>query len=192
MTKEENDDIIKLHKNLILLHEKLREKRIVEQKRIDPFEELLFDRWEKAKFLKAKKQSSVYHNNYIAGKVTLGKNTWVGPFVILDGTGGGLKIGDFCSISSGVQIYTHNTVDWALSGGKSKRKTKSVSIGNNCYIGPNTIINMGVKIGNRCVIGAQSFINKDIPSNSIALGTPAKIVGKIKTKEKKIVFDYFQ
>ncbi len=190
MNKKE--ELAILHENLISLHKLLRNKRLKEQNRIDPFGELLFDRWEKAKFLKAKKGSSIYHNNYVAGKVKIGKNTWVGPFAILDGTGGGLKIGDFCSISSGVQIYTHNTVDWALTGGKAKRKTKPVTIGNNCYIGPNTIINMGVKIGSGCLIGAQSYVNKDIPPKSIVFGIPAKIVGKVKVKGTQVSFDYFK
>lgn len=192
MNKKKKEELSKFHENLILLHQELRKKRVKDQNRVDPFEELLFDRWEKAEFLKAKKGSSVYHNNYVAGKVIIGKNTWIGPFAILDGTGGGLKIGDFCSISSGVQIYTHNTVNWALTGGKTKRKTKSVTIGNNCYIGPNSIINMGIKIGNGCVIGAQSFVNIDIPSKSIVFGSPVKIVGKVKTKGNKITFDYFE
>ena len=98
--------------------------------RVLPFEELLFDRWEKANFLKAKKGSSVYHNNYIYGKVIIGKKTWIGPYTLLDGSGGTLKIGDYCSISSGVQIYTHQTVKWALTGGKAsyeKNKTNSIT-----------------------------------------------------------------
>lgn len=185
------DELKILHNNLIDLHEILRKKRKTEQNRIDPFDELLFSRWEKSKYLKAKKDSSVYHNNYVSGNITIGKGTWVGPFVILDG-GGGLKIGNYCSISSGVHIYSHNTVKWALSGGKIQRETKSVTIGNNCFIGPNVVITMGVKIGNNCVIGAQSFVNKNIPSNSIVFGTPGKIVGKVKKTNKEIILDYYE
>ncbi len=51
---------------------------------------------------------------------------------------------------------------------------------------------MGVKIGNKCIVGANSFVNNDMPSNSIVLGTPAKIVGKIKTKDGKMIHQYFK
>jgi acetyltransferase-like isoleucine patch superfamily enzyme len=48
--------------------------------------------------------------------VTVGKNCWIGPNVILDGSGGGLFIGDYVDISAGVHIYTHDTVKRAISG----------------------------------------------------------------------------
>jgi acetyltransferase-like isoleucine patch superfamily enzyme len=141
--------------------------------------------------LKGLSNSSVYDNSYIFGKVSIGKNTWIGPYTILDGSGGKLSIGDFCSISSGVQIYTHNTVNWALTGGKSEYEKKSVRIGDNCYIGPNSIIAMGSTIGKCSIIGSSSFVNSKIPSNSIAFGSPAKIVGKVIVKGKNVEFEYF-
>ena len=81
------------------------------------------------------------------------------PNVILDGSGG-LVIGNNCSISVGVQIYSHDSIDWAISGGKEEYSYAPTQVGNNSYIGPNTIIQKGVKIGNSVVIGANSFINK--------------------------------
>ena len=63
---------------------------------------------------------------------------------MLDGSGG-LEIGSNCSISCGVQIYSHDTVAWALSGGKEEYEYEKTSIGDSCYIGPNTIIQKGVK-----------------------------------------------
>ncbi len=160
--------------------------------RVLPFNELLFDRWEKGIFLKSKKGANLYDSSYVYGDVSIGKNSWVGPNTILDGSGGKLRIGDFCSISSGVQIYTHNTVNWALTGGKVKYEKNDTSIGNNCYVGPNSIITMGSKIGKCSVIGAQSLINATIPPNSIAFGVPAKVVGKILVKGKTVHFNYFK
>ena len=86
-----------------------------------PLEELLFDRWERARSLGFGEGTSIYHNRYVFGDVRVGKHTWIGPFTVLDGTGGGLQIGDYCSISAGVQIYTHDSVAWAVSGGKERR-----------------------------------------------------------------------
>jgi len=88
-------------------------------KRDLPLEELLFDRWERAHSLGFGEGTSIYHNSHVYGDVRIGRNTWIGPFTILDGTGGGLTIGDHCSISASVQIYTHDSVAWAVSGGKN-------------------------------------------------------------------------
>lgn len=176
---------------LISLYKKRRNEVKKKWNRVLPFNELISDRWEKAQFLNGLSGSSIYDNSYVFGKVSIGKNTWIGPYTILDGSGGKLSIGDFCSISSGVQIYTHNTVNWALTGGKSEYEKKSVRIGDNCYIGPNSIIAMGSTIGKCSIIGSSSFVNSKIPSHSIAFGSPAKIVGKVIVKGKKVEFEYF-
>jgi len=56
---------------------------------------------------------------------------------------------------------------------------RPVTIGNNCWITTRCIILPGVTIGDNCVIGAGSVVNIDIPSNSIVMGNPAKVVGKV-------------
>ena len=95
--------------------------------------------------------------------------------MILDGSGG-LEIGSNCSISAGVQIYSHDSVGWSISGGRANYEYEPTKIEDNCYIGPNVIIQKGVTIGKGTIIGANSFVNRDIPANSKAFGTPAKIV----------------
>ena len=80
-----------------------------------PFADYLVDRWKKARELGFGEGSSVYDSVLVLGDVRVGKGTWVGPFAVLDGSGG-LEIGDNCSISAGVQIYSHDTVAWAVSG----------------------------------------------------------------------------
>lgn len=178
--------------NLTSLYKKRRSETKKKWNRVLPFNELISDRWEKAQFLNGLSGSSVYDSSYVFGKVSIGKNTWIGPYTILDGSGGKLSIGEFCSISSGVQIYTHNTVKWALTKGKSEFEKKSVRIGDCCYIGPNSIIGMGSSIGKCSVIGSLSFINSKIPPYSIAFGSPAKIVGKVIVKGKKVEFKYLE
>lgn len=145
--------------------------------RVLPVGDYLSDRWEKARFLGFGEGSSIYDSSLVLGTVRVGKNTWIGPFTVLDGSGGELVIGSHCSISAGVQIYTHDTVSRSLSGGQEKITTASTSIGSNCYIGPNAIIQKGITIGDGVVIGANSFVNKDIPSFSKAYGTPCRVVG---------------
>ena len=51
-----------------------------------------------------------------------------------------------------------------------------IKIGNNVWIGEGVIIMPGVTIGNGCVIGAHSIVSKSIPNNSLAVGTPAKVI----------------
>lgn len=148
-----------------------------------PLDELLFDRWERARSLKFGDGSSIYHNSYIYGDIKVGKNTWIGPYTLLDGTGG-LTIGDYCSISAGVHIYTHDTVKWAVSGGKVGYEYAPVKIGNCCFIGPQTVIAKGVTIGDHCIIGACSFVNRDIPSFTIAFGIPCRSVGQVHVDEE--------
>jgi len=143
--------------------------------RVLPLGDCVSDRWEKAEFLGFGKGSSVYDNVLVLGDVSVGEKTWIGPNVILDGSGG-LVIGAFCSISAGVQIYSHDSVQWAVSAGTQDYKYDKTIIGNNCFIGPNVIIQKGVQVGNQCIIGANSFVNKDIPDGCKAYGTPAVII----------------
>ena len=82
-----------------------------------PFADGRFDRWERAKRLGFGEGASIYDSSCIFGEVRAGVKTWIGPYTILDGSGGLVSIGDYCSISAGVHIYTHDTVHWALSGG---------------------------------------------------------------------------
>lgn len=181
-----------LHSDLVDLHNELRKKTWKKWKRVLPFEELLFDRWEKADFLKTKKGANLYHNNYVYGQVEIGEHTWIGPYTLLDGSGGKLKIGNFCSISSGVQIYTHQTVKWALTGGKAPYEKAKTTIKDFCYLGPYSVVAMGVTIGKCSIIGSHSLVNASIPPFSIAFGTPAKVVGKVQIKGKNVSFKYFK
>jgi acetyltransferase-like isoleucine patch superfamily enzyme len=171
-----------IFKSLITLYEKLRVRMRERWQRDLPFDELLFDRWERAKSLGFGEGSSIYHNSYVYGDVKVGKSTWIGPGTLLDGSGG-LVIGEYCSISAGVHIYTHDTVKWAVSGGKAEYERASVRIGNCCYIGSQTVIAKGVTVGNHCVIGACSFVNRDIPPYTVVFGIPCRPVGRVNIDE---------
>ena len=142
--------------------------------RTTSFGDFISDRWEKAAFYNFGEKSSCYDNVLVLGKVSVGRHCWIGPNVVLDGSGE-LEIGDFCHISAGAQLYSHHTVESVLSGGEKPFEYKKTSIGKNCYIGPNVVIQKGITIGDFCVIGANSFVNKDIPSHSKAFGTPAVV-----------------
>lgn len=166
-----------LYDQLLLLRQSLDDSFFTELNRSLPFADVLFDRWERAKSLGFGNGTSVYDSCHIFGNVTVGENTWIGPFTVLDGSGG-LAIGRNCSISSGVQIYSHDSVQWAVSGGKAPFDYAASTIGDNCYLGPNTVISKGVTIGEGCIIGANSFVNASFPAGSKIGGSPAKSLNK--------------
>lgn len=62
---------------------------------------------------------------------------------------------------------------------------KPVTIGDNVWVGGNTVINPGVAIGNNVVIGSGSVVTKDIPDNVIAVGNPCRVLREITEEDKK-------
>ncbi len=142
-----------------------------------PFGDYVLDRWERARHMGFGEGTSIYDSSLVLGNVKVGSSVWIGPFTVLDGSGG-LEIGDFCSISAGVQIYSHDSVQWAVSGGTAPYQYGPVRIGSRCYIGPNAIIAKGVTIGDGCIIGAQSLVLHDIPAGSKAYGVPCRVMGE--------------
>lgn len=148
-------------------------------KRSLPFGDYIVDRWEKARELGFGEGTSCYDSVLVLGQVNVGSHTWIGPFVVLDGSGG-LRIGSHCSISAGVQIYSHDSVQWAASGGQAPYVHSATSIGDNCYIGPHAVIAKGVTVGAGCVIGAHSLVVEDVPAGHTAVGAPARVIGPVK------------
>lgn len=175
MTDAEFKDLLERMRSL---HATLRDEMRSRWNRDLPFDELLFDRWERAKYLGFGEGTSVYHSSYIYGDVKVGSNTWIGPMTVLEGSGG-LTIGSNCSISAGVKIFTHDSVQWAVSGGKAAYEKAPVTIGDCCYIGSQTVIAKGVTIGAHSVIGACSFVNEDVPPYTIAAGAPCRPRGRV-------------
>lgn len=117
---------------------------------------------------------------WIINEPVIGKGTWAGAFCILDGSGG-LTIGENCNISSGVHIYTHDTVKRCVEN-KGKKpefiERKPVKIGNNVFIGANSVILKGVVIKDKAVVGAGSVVLDDsiIGSKELWAGNPAKFI----------------
>jgi acetyltransferase-like isoleucine patch superfamily enzyme len=135
--------------------------------------DLLTERDENARYYGFGEGTTCYDNVLILGDVKVGEKTWIGPNVILDGQGG-LEIGEYCTISAGVQIYSHHTVKWSISMGAEGYEKAPTRIGSGVYIGPNSVIQMGVTIGDRAVIGAMSFVKRDVPAGARVHGCPAR------------------
>ena len=164
----------KLVEELRCLWLELQKESLATNGRSVPFGDGVGDRWLRAQLLGFGKDASVYDSAVILGEVAVGEASWIGPNTILDGTGG-LSIGSFCSISAGVQIYTHNSVDWATSGGTKEITRQPTKIGNRCYIGPGAVVEMGVTIGDGCVVGAFSLVRDSLPPGVRAWGQPCRV-----------------
>ena len=173
------------------LYCELREETARKWDRVLPVGELLVDRWEKDAFLNFGEKTSIYDSSIVMGNVSVGKETWIGPGTLLDGTGGQLCIGDHCDISAGVQIYTHDTVRRCLSGGRAAVEKGDVFIGNNCYIAPMSLIARGVRIGSCCVVAAHSFVKDSFEDYSIIAGIPAVQIGEVRIEGEQVRLVYF-
>jgi len=179
------------HQTLWALHQQLRREMKEHWQRAVPFGDELFDRWERAAFLGFGQGVSIYDSSLVLGDVQVGEGTWIGPFTVLDGRGG-LTIGRYCSISAGVQLYSHDTVKWALTGGKAPEVRQPTRIGDCCYLGPLSLVSKGVTVGEHSVIGANSFVRQSVPAYSIAVGSPARVVGRVELvgeDEVRFVYD---
>ena len=77
-------------------------------------------------------------------------------------------IGDNVQLSPNVQIYDHDH-DFRAAGSLAamKYKTSPIDIGNNVWIGANTVILRGTKIGDNCVVGAGCVLKGNFPANSV-------------------------
>ena len=95
-----------------------------------------------------------------------------------------VEVGEDCLFAANISFITHdggikvlNTLKYF--DGKSMDKLGKIKIGNNVYIGQGALIMPGVTIGDNCIIGANAVVTRDIPSKSVAVGMPARVIKTI-------------
>ena len=115
---------------------------------------------------------------WVVGEPEVGEGTWVGPFCLLDGSGG-LVIGRSCDLAAGVQVYTHSTARRCVTERAVDTDRAPVRIGDHSFIGAHSVVLMGVTIGSGCIIGAGSIVTTDVPDGTCARGVPARVVGTV-------------
>ena len=99
-----------------------------------------------------------------------------------------IKIGDNCQMAPNVAIYTAGHPIHPVSRNSAYEYGKEVTIGDNVWLGGNTVVCPGVHIGSNVVIGAGSVVTKDIPDWSIAAGNPCKVIRSITENDKRLLF----
>ena len=111
-------------------------------------------------------------------QISIGKRFFANfNFTVLDEAR--VTIGDDCFIGPNVSIYTACHSTDPVERNSRQEWAKPVSIGHNVWIGGSVTILPGVTIGDNVSIGAGSVVVKDIPSNTVAVGNPCKIIKSI-------------
>lgn len=99
-----------------------------------------------------------------------------------------VRIGDNCQMAPNVAIYTAGHPVHPACRNTAYEYGIEVTIGDNVWLGGNTVILPGVHIGSNTVIGAGSVVTKDIPDWVIAAGNPCKVIRKITEEDRKFYF----
>ncbi len=97
-------------------------------------------------------------------------------------------IGDYCQMAPNVAIYTAGHPVYPDTRNSGYEYGKKVRIGNNVWIGGNTVICPGVTVGNNCVIGAGSVVTRDIPDWTVAAGNPCRVIRSITEADRRMLF----
>lgn len=99
-----------------------------------------------------------------------------------------VSIGDHVFFAPNVSLYTAGHPLHPEPRNKEYEYAFPITIGNNVWIGGNTVVNPGITIGDNVVIGSGSVVTKDIPANAIAVGNPCKVIRYITEEDKKYYF----
>ena len=99
-----------------------------------------------------------------------------------------VKIGDNCLLAPNVAIYTAGHPIYPSTRNSAYEYGKAITIGDNVWIGGNTVICPGVTIGNNVVIGAGSVVTRDIPDWCIAVGNPCRVKRMVTEEDKRKLF----
>lgn len=132
--------------------------------------------------------SYVSESAVVIGKVKIGKNSSIWDCAVLRGDVDTITIGDETNIQDGSTLH----VDYNIPLTIGNRVTighgvnlHGCTIGDNSLIGIGAIVLNGAVVGKNCIVGAGALVTpkKNIPDNSLVLGSPAKVVRDIKQEE---------
>lgn len=117
---------------------------------------------------------------YIGEDVSIAPGVWLGS-----SSKGAIRIGDRCAIASGVRIVTP-THDPEVLPVSSVGINRSVTIGKDVWIGTAAIILPGVTIHDGAIIAAGAVVTKDVPSDCMMGGVPARLIKQLEPREVRL------
>lgn len=135
----------------------------------------VFDSMSRGKSLVFGKNVQMNDNVHIVceDSITIGDNVLMASHIFISDCSHGSYKGD------------ENDTSPTIPPAKRPLPSNPIKIGNNVWIGEGVIVMPGVTIGDGCVIGAHSLVAKDVPSNSIAVGSPLRIVKQYNFETKR-------
>ena len=113
------------------------------------------------------------------------KTTWMNVFISFHEQGQ-INIGEDCMFSGDIRMDVsdmHSIID--IKSGNRINPAKNIHIGSHVWVGQGVFITKGVGIGDNVIIGAKSVVSKNIPSESLAVGVPAKVIRKGVTWDRR-------
>ena len=127
----------------------------------------------------------------LSGKISIGKNVHLAPYVLLAGGEMGIEMADFSGCAYHVQIfsqsddYSGNSLTNPTIPSKFKHEfKKKVIIGKHVILGTNSIVFPGVELGEGCSVGAMTLVNKSTLPWGVYVGNPAK---RVKERKKDLL-----
>ena len=142
-------------------------------------------KWKRYKFSHAtpSERGMMLHHHYMPGHYKVGVGCEILTTTVPFGSEPYLiEIGNYVRITSGVKFCTHDGGMWVLRHNGMLENADyfgRIKIEDNVHIGWDSIIMPGVTIGKNTVIGVGSIVTKDIPPNSVAVGSPARVIKSI-------------
>jgi len=135
------------------------------------------------------KNCNIQKDTEIDANSKIGKYTYIGKYCYLTK----VTIGNYCSIANNISIgqgehdiSNISTSSFFYDDAYEQLTQKECRIGNDVWIGVDSIILRGVSIGNGAVVGANSVVTKDVPPFSIVVGSPARVI-KYRFNKDKII-----
>ncbi len=127
----------------------------------------------------------------IIGEVTLSEGVSIWPGAVLRGDMGGITIGKDSNVQDQAVVHMTGGISTTVVGDRvtvgHRALLHGCQIGNDCLIGMGAILLDNAVIPDGCLVGAGSLVtaNKTFPSNTLILGSPAKVVRKLTDKDRK-------
>lgn len=134
-------------------------------------------------------ESVVMSTASVDAESSIGAYTFVGDWATITKA----TVGRYCSIAPRVMIGLgeHDTTGVSMSGFLNPKcdyaglTAADCTIGNDVWIGADSIVRRGVSVGDGAVVGANSFVNRDVPAFAVVAGSPARIVKYRFSDEKR-------